>query len=57
MRPVGEGRGLLAALLAFHAVRIHQLCALRLTDLRDGRLHVGAQVILLAGPVRQRLAP
>ena len=57
MRPVGEGRALLAALLAFHAVRIHQLCALRLTDLRDRRLHVGAQVILLAGPVRQRLAP
>ena len=49
-------RAVLAALLAFHAVRIYQLCALRLTDLRDGRLHVGGQVILLAGPVRQRLA-
>lgn len=46
----------LAALLAFHAVRIYQLCALRLADVRDGRLHVGDQVILLAGPVRQRLA-
>ena len=49
-------RAALAALLAFHAVRIYQLCALRLTDLRDGRLYVGGQVILLAGPVRQRLA-
>lgn len=37
-------------------MRIYQLCALQLTDLRDGRLHVGGQVILLAGPVRQRLA-
>ena len=49
-------RAVLAALLAFHAVRIYQLCALRLTDVRDGRLHVGDQVILLAEPVRQRLA-
>jgi hypothetical protein len=49
-------RPVLAALLAFHAVRICQLCALQLTDLRDGRLHVGDQVILLAEPVRQRLA-
>src|ERR1019366_6229378 len=48
-------RAVLAALLAFHAVRICQLCALKLTDLRDGRLHIGDQVILLAGPVRQRL--
>ena len=47
---------MLAALLAFHAVRIYQLSALRLTDLSDGRLHIGGQVILLAGPVRQRLA-
>jgi integrase len=49
-------QALLAALLAFHAVRIYQLCTLRLTDLRDGRLRVGDQVIPLAGPVRQRLA-
>lgn len=48
-------RAALTALLAFHAVRIYQLCALRLTDIRDGRLHIGDQVILLAAPVRQRL--
>jgi hypothetical protein len=49
-------RAALAALLAFHAVRIYQLAALRLTDIRDGRLHIGDQVIPLAGPVRQRVA-
>ncbi|MEU8196301.1 hypothetical protein AB0C10_21195 [Microbispora amethystogenes] len=45
----------LAALLAFHAVRVKQLCHLRVTDVRDGRLHLDGQVILLAEPVRQRL--
>jgi hypothetical protein len=46
----------LAALLAFHAVRLWQIRALHLTDLLDGRLHVGDQVIVLAEPVKQRLA-
>jgi hypothetical protein len=46
----------LAALLAFHAVRIWQLRDLMLTDLHDGRLRVGDQVIPLAPPVRRRLA-
>jgi hypothetical protein len=45
----------LAALLAFHAVRSWQLCGLMLTDIRDGKLHLAAQVITLAEPVRQRL--
>jgi hypothetical protein len=45
-----------AALLAFHAVRIWQLREIRLTDLRDGRLHVSEQTILLAKPVRDRIA-
>jgi len=45
----------LAALLAFHAVRMWQLRQLQLTDLHDGRLHVGDQVIPLAPPVRRRL--
>jgi hypothetical protein len=49
-------RAALAALLAFHAVRVYQLAALRLTDIRDGRLHIGGQVIILAAPVRQRIA-
>ena len=49
-------RAALAALLAFHAVRVWQLRELKLADLRDGRLHIGAQTILLADPVRERLA-
>jgi hypothetical protein len=48
-------RAALAALLAFHAVRAWRLGELLLTDVRDGRLHVGDQVVLLAEPVRQRL--
>jgi hypothetical protein len=46
----------LAALLAFHAVRLWQIRGLQLTDLHDGRLHVGDQIIVLAEPVKQRLA-
>jgi hypothetical protein len=46
----------LAALLAYHAVREWQLLQMQLTDLRDGRLHLDEQVILLAEPVRERLA-
>lgn len=46
----------LAGLLAFHAVRIRQLRELRLTDLHDGRLHLGDRKILLAEPVRTRTA-
>ena len=62
---------LIAALLAYHAVRVHQLRDLRLTDFHDGRLHLTGrdtgqhadqrtghgeqQTILLADPVRDRL--
>jgi hypothetical protein len=46
----------LAALLAFHAVRLWQIRQLLLTDIRDGRLHIGDQTIVLAGPVRERLS-
>jgi hypothetical protein len=45
----------LAAFLAFHAVRLRQLAQLRLTDVRDHRLHIEGQVVLLAEPVRDRL--
>lgn len=45
----------LAALLAFHAVRVWQLRRLLLTDYRNGRLYLGQQVIVLAPPVRQRI--
>ena len=48
-------RALIAALLAYHAVRIHQLRDLKLTDFHDGRLHLEGQTILLADPVRDRL--
>jgi hypothetical protein len=48
-------RALIAALLAYHAVRIHQLRDLKLTDFHDGRLHLDDQTILLATPVRDRL--
>jgi hypothetical protein len=47
---------LITALLAFHAVRIYQMCTIKLTDIRDGRLRVGDQVIPLAAPVRERVA-
>jgi integrase len=49
-------RAALIALLAFHGLRSRQLCELRLADLHDGRLHLGDRTILLAAPVRQRLA-
>ncbi len=49
-------RAALAALVAFHALRSGQLASLKLTDVRDGRLHLDGRVIPLAGPVRERLA-
>jgi hypothetical protein len=49
-------RAALAALLGFHAVRVTALRNLRLTDVRDGRLHIDDTVILLAEPVRDRLS-
>lgn len=45
----------ITALLAFHGVRLYQIGTLKLTDLHDGRLHLGDHTILLAEPVRQRL--
>jgi integrase len=44
------------ALIAFHGLRPGPLRRLRLADLRDGRLHVDGRVIVLAEPVRTRLA-
>jgi hypothetical protein len=46
----------LAALLAFHAVRLWQVRQALLTDVHDGRLRLPDRTIPLAGPVRQRLA-
>jgi site-specific recombinase XerC len=53
--PANPTRAALAALLAFHAVRVHQIIALQLTDARDGRLHLPDRIVPLAGPVRERL--
>lgn len=49
-------RAALGALAAFHGLACGQLRALQLTDIRDGRLHLGDRTILLAVPVRARLA-
>jgi integrase len=46
----------LTALVAFCGLRSGQLRALLLTDLRDGRLHIGGRAVVLAAAVQQRLA-
>ena len=42
--------------MAFHGLRSGQLRTLQLTDLHDGRLHLGQRTIPLAQPVRDRLS-
>lgn len=49
-------RAAVAALLAFHAVQVKALRAMQLTDVHDGRLHIGDRVVLLAEPARDCLA-
>lgn len=49
-------RTALAALAIFHGLRPHQLRSLQLTDVRDGRMHIGDRVVLLAPEARTRLA-
>jgi site-specific recombinase XerD len=49
-------RAALTALVAFHALRPHQIVAIRLHDIRDGRLHLPDRTIPLAAPVRKRIA-
>jgi hypothetical protein len=49
-------RAALAALIAFHALRPRDVCVLLLTDVRDGHLHIDGRAILLAEPVRTKLA-
>ena len=46
---------MITALLAYHAIPMRQLARLQLTDIRGGRLHLDDRVILLAGPVRDRV--
>ena len=47
---------LITALVAFHGLRTGELRGLQLTDIYDGRLHLGGRIIPLAGPVQARLA-
>jgi hypothetical protein len=49
-------RAALAALAIFHALSSGQLRSLKTTDLRDGRLFLPNRTVLLADPVRLRLA-
>lgn len=49
-------RSALAALLAFHAVRVWQLLQLHVTDVHDGRLYLPDHIVPLAEPVRQRVS-
>lgn len=55
LRSPDPSRAALAALFAFHALRTSQARDLLVTDVRDGRLHVDGNTIVLAEPVRQRL--
>jgi integrase len=56
LHSASSAQAAVVALIAFHGLRSGQLRRLRLTDLRDGRLHVDGRVIVLAEPVRIRLA-
>lgn len=46
----------LGALTGYHGLRQTELSSLRLTDIRDGRIHLPDRVLLLAEPVKGRLA-
>ncbi|MGW3730231.1 hypothetical protein [Streptomyces sp. NPDC000851] len=49
-------RAALAALVIFHALTSGQLRGLKTTDLRDGRMFLPNRTVLLAEPVRTRVA-
>lgn len=48
-------RAAVVALIAYHALRHHQVQQLKLTDIRDGRLHLPDRTIPLAQPVLDRV--
>jgi hypothetical protein len=56
LRSANPAQAAVVALIAFHGLRSGQLRRLCLTDLRDGRLHLDGRIIVLAEPVRTRLA-
>lgn len=49
-------RAAVVALAAYHGLTSLELRHLKTTDLRDGRLHLDGRTVLLAEPVRNRLA-
>ncbi len=49
-------RAAVAALVAYHGLRSHQLRNLRLTDLRDRHLHLDGRAIPVAAAVKRRIA-
>jgi hypothetical protein len=55
LNSTNPARAAMAALVAFHGLATADLCALQLTDIRDGRLHLGRRAILIAHPVHDRL--
>ena len=48
-------RAAICALVAFHGLASHQIRELRLTDIRDRRLHLDGRVIPIAEPARRRI--
>jgi hypothetical protein len=45
----------ITALIGIHGLRPRETCALQLTDIRDGRIHLPDRTILLAPPTKARL--
>ena len=56
LHSTNPARAALTALVAYHGLRSHHLRSLRLTEIRDGRLHLDGRDIPLAEPVRRRVA-
>ena len=54
--PANVARAALAALLIFHGLRPQHVRQLLLTNVRDGRLHLGELVIPLAPPAARRIS-
>jgi len=45
-----------AALMTYHGLRVREVTALKLTNVRDGRLRLGDRTVLMAGHVRTRMS-
>lgn len=53
--PADPTRAAMAALLAFHGLRLRDLPTIALTDVRHGKLHLPDRIVPLAEPARERL--